>query len=129
VIYLDTSVILAHLLAEDRCPPVELWTEPLVASRLVEYEAWVRLDSRGLRESHGEHLRAALDRVAFLEMVGPVLEQAVAGFPVSLRTLDALHLASAAFLRNQGAPVRLATYDQRLVEGARTVDLPVYPLP
>jgi predicted nucleic acid-binding protein len=128
VIYLDTSVLLAHLLAEDRHPPPEIWDEPLVASRLMEYEAWVRLRSRGLEESHGGHLRDALARVGFLEMVGPVLERAVSGFPVPLRTLDALHLASADFLRAQGAPVRLASYDERLLEGARAVKVPVYPL-
>jgi hypothetical protein len=38
VIYLDTSVVLAQLLAEDRRPPASLWSESLVASRLVEYE-------------------------------------------------------------------------------------------
>lgn len=128
MIYLDTSVLLAHLLAEDRSPPPAIWDEPLVASRLMEYEAWVRLRSRGLEESHGAHLRDALARVGFLEMVGPVLERAVTGFPVPLRTLDALHLASADFLRSQGAPVRLASYDERLLEGARAVKLPVYPL-
>ena len=128
MIYLDTSVLLAHLLAEDRAPPPELWDESLVASRLLEYEAWVRLGALGLRDSHGEHLRAALGRVAFLEMVGPVLERAVAGFPVVIRTLDALHLASAHFLRGQGARIQLATYDQRLLEGARAIDLPVMPL-
>jgi hypothetical protein len=38
VIYLDTSVLLAHLLAEHRSPPDALWAETLVASRLLEYE-------------------------------------------------------------------------------------------
>jgi hypothetical protein len=38
VIYLDTSVALAHLLAEDRELPPVLWTEPLISSRLLEYE-------------------------------------------------------------------------------------------
>jgi len=31
MIYLDTSVALAHLLAEDRHPPDNLWTEVLVS--------------------------------------------------------------------------------------------------
>jgi hypothetical protein len=38
VIYLDTSVALAEILAEDRKPPESLWAETLVASRLLEYE-------------------------------------------------------------------------------------------
>ena len=38
LVYLDTSVALAHLLAEDRRPPAGLWQEELVTSRLLEYE-------------------------------------------------------------------------------------------
>lgn len=74
MIYLDTSVALAHLLAEDRCPPPSLWEEDLFSSRLLP---------------------------------GPV------------RTLDALHLASAVFLRAQGQQVAVASYDDRLLTVAR----------
>jgi len=35
VIYLDTSVALAHLLAEDRSPPSQLWDQTLISSRLL----------------------------------------------------------------------------------------------
>jgi len=48
VIYVDTSVALAQLLAEDRRPPASLWNETLVASRLLEYELWTRLHARKL---------------------------------------------------------------------------------
>jgi hypothetical protein len=34
VIYLDTSVALAHLLGETRRPDDSLWQSPLIASRL-----------------------------------------------------------------------------------------------
>ena len=40
---------LAHLLAEDRRPPASLWSETLVASRLLEYEIRTRLHARDLR--------------------------------------------------------------------------------
>ena len=43
MIYLDSSVALAHLLAEDRHPPPELWEETIITSRLVEYEVWTRV--------------------------------------------------------------------------------------
>jgi hypothetical protein len=33
VIYLDSSVALAHLLAEDRFPAEDLWRQQLVSSR------------------------------------------------------------------------------------------------
>jgi hypothetical protein len=45
MIYLDSSVALAYLLAEDRFPPDELWNEQLVSSRLLECEVWNRIVS------------------------------------------------------------------------------------
>lgn len=122
MIYLDTSVTLAHLLSEDRIPPAGLWAEPLVASRLLEYEVWNRIHSRGLTEDHAEPTRALLARVGFVEMVPAVLARALEPFPVSVRTLDALHLATMDFLRNQRQEVVLATYDRRLGEAALRLD-------
>ena len=46
MIYVDTSVALAHLLAEDRRPATTLWDEPLILSRLLEYELWTRIHAR-----------------------------------------------------------------------------------
>ena len=48
MIYLDSSVALAHLLVEDRVPPSALWAEPLVSSRLLECEVWTRIHARRL---------------------------------------------------------------------------------
>ena len=93
MIYLDTSVALAHLLAEDHRPPVSLWHETLVSSRLLEYELWRPLHVRGLADSHGEAARRLIGRVALLELVPSVLAQALDAFPAPVRTLDALHLA------------------------------------
>jgi hypothetical protein len=119
LIYLDTSVALAQLLAEDRRPPAELWEETIVASRLLEYEMWNRVHARDLARSHGDALRLLLARVAFLELGRPVLARALQLFPTPVRTLEALHLASAAYLREHGADVILATYDERMrVAGA-----------
>ena len=128
MIYLDTSVVLAQLLAEDRRPPASLWDEPLVASRLMEYEVWTRLHARGLAESHGEAASGLIGRVALLELSPPVLARALDAFPVPVRTLDALHLASCDYLRNQGQSVSLASYDRRMTTAARALALPVYDL-
>ncbi|MGH8521245.1 MAG: PIN domain-containing protein [Gammaproteobacteria bacterium] len=119
MIYIDTSVALAYLLAEDRLPPESLWHEMLVASRLLEYELWTRIHARKLAHSHGEHVRALVGRVALLELAPPVLARALEPFPRPVRTLDALHLASMEFLRNQGQTVALASYDERLLAAAR----------
>jgi predicted nucleic acid-binding protein len=128
VIYLDTSVALAHLLAEDRLPPVRLWRETLIASRLLEYEIWTRIHARDLGRSHGDQVRALMGRVALVELAAPVLGRALEPFPGPVRTLDALHLASIEFLRAQGQAVELATYDDRLSAAARTLRIPLYRL-
>lgn len=65
MIYLDTSVALAQLLAEVRRPPVSIWRETLVASRLLEYELWTRVNARGLARSHDELVRGLLGRLDF----------------------------------------------------------------
>lgn len=125
MIYLDTSVALAHLLAEDLQPAAALWSETIVASRLLEYELWTRIHARGLLASHGEAVRALLARIALIELAQPVLERALTPFPVAIRTLDALHLASADFMRRQGQDVAIASYDERTLEAARRLKFPI----
>jgi predicted nucleic acid-binding protein len=125
VIYLDTSIALAHLLAEDLHPPTELWEQVLVSSRLLEYELWTRLDVRGLGSSHGEMARLLVGRVALIELAPVVLSRALEPFPAPVRTLDALHLASIDFLRGQSQAVELASYDERMLQAARRMKVVV----
>ncbi len=128
MIYLDSSVVLAQLLVEDRVPPQRLWGEPLTASRLLEYEVWTRIHARRLGASHGEAVRALMGRVALIELAPPVLLRALDPFPRPVRTLDALHLASIEFLRAQGQTPTLASYDARLIAAARALKIPTYDL-
>ena len=128
MIYLDTSVALAHLLAKDRVPPDRLWKEPLISSRLIEYEIWTRIHARKLTRSHADEVRSLLSRLALIELATSVLARALVPFAKPVRTLDALHLASMEFLRNQGQSVTLASYDERLINGARALRFPLYKL-
>ncbi|MGH9464729.1 MAG: type II toxin-antitoxin system VapC family toxin, partial [Thermoanaerobaculia bacterium] len=88
----------------------------------------VRLHRAGLGASHGEDARALLARLGFVELTPPVLSRALEPFPIAVRTLDALHLAAADFLRSQGQAVRLATYDEHQLEAARALGLGVIAL-
>jgi hypothetical protein len=128
MIYLDTSVALAHLLAEDRTPPETLWREPLIASRLLEYELWTRIHARGLSRSHGEEIRAVIGRVALIELAPQVLARALEPFPLPLRTLDTMHLSSLLFLREHGLRIELASYDERMLAAARALQIPLFAL-
>jgi predicted nucleic acid-binding protein len=125
VIYLDTSVVLAHLLAEDRSPPASLWDDTLVSSRLLEYEVWTRIHALGLGKTHAEIVQAALDRVSFLELSRTVLARALEPIPIRVRTLDALHLAAAHFLNERGQRLEILTYDDRMAAAARRMNLPL----
>ena len=128
MIYVDTSVVLAELLSEDRRPDEDFWGQTLVSSRLLEYEIWTRVHARKLARSHGEAARALVGRVALLELVSPVLMRALEPFPRPVRTLDALHLASTEFLRERQPALHLATYDSRLASAARAMGIALYDL-
>lgn len=128
MIYLDASVLIAQLFAEDRRPPAELWSGSLTSSRLLEYEVWTRVHSRGMGARAGEIVRLLLARLAMLELERPVLTRALEPFPVPVRTLDAIHLASADFLRGRGQEMTVATYDGRMRKAARAMGFELYPL-
>lgn len=128
MIYLDTSVAIAQLLAEDRMPPAAIWSDVLVSSRLLEYELWNAIHRRRLERSHGEGVRRLLESIAFAELSREILRRATEPFPAPVRTLDGLHLATILFLRDQGLALRLATYDRRMLDAAARLDIPAVPL-
>jgi hypothetical protein len=128
MIYLDTSVALAHLFSKDRVPPASIWNNTLVSSRLLEYELWCRVHARGLAKTHAEPVRELLSRVGFIELFRPTLERALEAFPVPVRTLDAIHLSSLEFMRAQGQSIQLASYDQRQLAAAKKLKIEALPL-
>ena len=125
MIYVDSSVALSQLMFESRSPPAALWEQPLVSSRLLAYEVWNRIHAYGLPATRCGDARTLLALVNLVEMSEPALARALQPFPVRIRTLDALHLATIEFLRRQGETVELASYDNRLVTAAEAVGIPV----
>ena len=123
MIYLDSSVALAYLLAEDRYPSNALWDQQVVSSRLLECEVWNRINARRLQDSHGDAARGLIGRISMVEMVPSVLRRALDPFPAPVRTLDAIHLAAIEFIRAQGVSVQLASYDERMVGVARLLGI------
>jgi PIN domain len=123
VIYVDSSVALAHLLAEPRSPPPSLWNGPLVSSQLLEYEVWNRIHAYGLGRSRSEEVEGLLMRVGLIEMTPPVLARALEPFPIPIRTLDSLHLSTIEHVRRCGETVELASYDNRLLAAAQALGI------
>ena len=125
MIYVDSSVALAHLLIESRSPPASLWNEPLVSSQLLEYEIWNRIHAYGLGRSHANEAQALLIRVALIEMTAAVLARALEPFPTPVRTLDALHLSTIEYVRSRRQTVELASYDNRLRAAAQALGISI----
>ena len=71
-----------------------------------------------------------LGRVALVELAPPVLTRALEPFPISVRTVDVLHLEAIDFLhkQGQGQNVALASYDDRMIAAARALRFPIYTL-
>lgn len=130
MIYLDSSVALAFLLSEERRPRDSLWRNRLFSSRLLEYEVWITLNRRGLTEQFGESARILTERVAFVGLNDRVLGRALKPFPGAgaVRTPDAFHLATCEYLADRAQNISLASYDQRMLDTAKAIGIPVYEL-
>jgi len=128
LIYLDSSVALAHLFGEGKVPSAPFWTAPLVSSRLLEYEVWRRIHARGAGAVLFDAVEALFELVSFTELARPILARALKPWPTPVRTLDGLHLATIEFLRAEGDPVELASYDHRLLAVAGALGIAIVTL-
>jgi hypothetical protein len=126
VIYVDSSVVLARLLAEEKAPPESFFNEELVASTLLEYEVWNRIHASAVALPRGEDAHTLLQRIDFYEMTPTTLVRALEPFPVAIRTLDALHLATVIYLINIGNEVTLASYDRRMLAAGAALGVAAY---
>jgi hypothetical protein len=92
---------------------------------LLEYEVWNRIHARAAVHVH-ETARALIDRMAIVELTMAHLARALEPFPVSIRTLDSLHLATIEFLRARGNQIVLASFDRRMIAAARAIGISLY---
>ena len=118
MIYLDTSVVLSRLFAEPKSPTDAFWLQEFASSRLLEYEVLNRLHARAADTLLLQDARALLDSIELFDLAPDVLVRALQPFPVPVRTLDGLHLATMDFLRANGQAIEVATYDARLAQAA-----------
>lgn len=123
MIYIDTSVLMAHIFSESTRPKGDFWSGPLVSSQLLQYEAWTIIHREKKTRSLGGTLTDALARVDLVNLAPAVLRRALNPFPVHVRTLDGLHLATLAYLNADGPAVPLATYDRRMADAARALGI------
>jgi predicted nucleic acid-binding protein len=125
VIYLDSSVALAQIFGEPRRVSAALWEQQLTSSRLLEYEVWNRIHARTAAHVY-KTARTLIDRMLMVELTTEHLTRALEPFPIGIRTLDSLHLATIEFLRGQGKDVALASFDRRMITAARALGISLY---
>lgn len=125
MIYLDTSAAIKLVLPEAETLPLELW----IAERAGLARASSRLLRIELLRSVSRYAPERLDRthtvlsgivLMSIDDAAPTVE--AIGDPL-LRSLDAIHLATAHGLRS--VLTAFVTYDKRLRDGAASLGLPV----
>jgi uncharacterized protein len=122
--YVDTSAFVKVVLGEEEAPALRTelakW-DGTVASRLLRTEA-IRACAR-YGQTFADLAREALSAVALVPLDDAVLDAAATVEPPELRTLDALHLATALSLGDDiGA---MLVYDTRLASAAECAGLRV----
>ncbi|MEU8181559.1 type II toxin-antitoxin system VapC family toxin [Micromonospora sp. NPDC049044] len=130
MIYLDSAAVVKMVRQEICSADLVSWLNthgdvPLVSSALVEVEV-----PRALRRSAPQALigvPSAVGRLFRLEIDSTIRATAAAFAEPTLRSLDAIHLATAQVLTNESGTALTAfvTYDRRLLECARDAGLPV----
>jgi predicted nucleic acid-binding protein len=118
VTYVDSSAIVKLAVAEPESAALRQYLSrrrPLVSSTLAQTEVARALMPSGPEAvARGEFV---LRRIQLLRVNDRVLTEAGQITPTELRSLDAIHLASA---RQLGASVRqIVTYDERMAEAAK----------
>lgn len=123
-VYLDASALVKLIAHEAESAALLAWlrNRPSQATSVVGL-----VEVRRAAARHGgvppERLEAVLARVASVGLDAGIVASAGSLGPAGLRTLDAIHLASAALLGPDLEAV--ATYDRRLGEAAAALGLPV----
>lgn len=128
MIYLDSSAIVKLIRIEPESPALRDWlnerAEPPVTSVLAEVEV-----PRALRRSAPALLAAmpaVLTRISRVDMDRSIRATAGADVTDSLRSLDAIHLATAEELVASGKSVTaFVTYDKRQAAAVEAVGIPV----
>jgi predicted nucleic acid-binding protein len=123
--YVDSSALvkLAVFEAETTALEADLaGRDGLVASVLVVVECGRAARRTGSRKVQ-RRVREVLQAVHLIDLSGPLLDEAAGLQPASIRSLDAIHLATALTVDEPG--LEIITYDGRMADAARANGLRV----
>ncbi len=123
IAYVDASALVKLVLAETESLEMSRWyveSERVLTSRIGVIETR-RASARRVHDP--VHLERVLSGIEVINLTPRLADRAAMIGPASLRTLDAIHLATALAI---GANLTsFVTYDDRLAEAARALGLPV----
>lgn len=125
LVYCDASALVKLFVEEEVSQALRSFLDRecvLSSSELVRVEVVRSLRRRGDRRDE-ERAAAYLDSLALVRLDAAILDRATRLGPATLRTLDALHLATALAL--SPLPRAFLCYDRRLAEAARIHGLEV----
>ena len=134
IAYVDSSVVLRLVLGQPNALAEWRRIDTGVSSALAEVECLRSLDRMRLLggysdEAIAERRRAVYDLLETLEtaeVTYSVLARAAQPFPTSIRTLDAIHLATALLWKEQtGKDPTMATHDHALAVAATAMGMSV----
>ena len=117
--YLDASALLKLAVREPETPALEAdlaGRDGLVASRLAVVECR-RAARRASDRRVFQTVDQILDAVYLIQVTPAILDAAAWADPPLLRTLDAIHLATALSVGDAG--LQVITYDRRFADAAR----------
>ena len=129
-VYLDTSTVLRILLRQPK--PLAIWArwDRAFASELLHVEACRvidrlrlegALDDQGVADAR-EQLSRIEGAITTVALSRPVLQRAALPMATVVKTLDAIHLASAMLLRERrGVELSFATHDPQQARAARAL--------
>ncbi|BDH59574.1 type II toxin-antitoxin system VapC family toxin [Tsukamurella sp. PLM1] len=129
MIYMDTSALTKLIIAEHESDALTTWVaeqaeanETLTTSDVGRIEL-MRAATRRDDEEIFEHAGYVANQINSASVTEEIVAGAQSIGPLTLRTLDAIHLASAVSIRDQVSA--FVSYDKRLLDAARAVGLPV----
>ena len=126
MIYLDSAAVVKLVHAEPETTALRAWLDERAdsgwtSSVLVEVESFRALARYAPQAV--TRLPMVLDQIELAGLTPGIRATAQGVQPVTVRSLDAMHLATALQLR--ATLVSFVTYDKRLLDAARAANLPV----
>jgi len=133
-VYIDSSVLLRVILRERGRLPIWSKITTAISSELIRLECLRTIDRARIQLGQEDRTIAtyrsdvleAIDAFSLVPLDTSVLGRAAEPFPTLIRSLDAIHLATALLIRGEVEDLVFATHDAELGVAARSTGFEVH---